>query len=432
MHSRWSLLVLPLVALSAAASDWPQWRGPNRDGVSMERGLLTSWPEGGPKLLWNAKDANKDDKGKSVGNGWSSLAIVGKRIFTMGEMRDEKEKKDATFLICLDRDTGKVLWSTKVGDTRGDNGPRSTPTVDGDRVYGVTNAGQLVCLDAEKGTIVWSKDYVKDFDGKSMAGWHFCESPLIDGDKLICTPGGLEAGVVALDKKTGDVIWKCPVEDKEGAGYASIMPSDGGGVHQYVTFMSHVKGLVGVDAKTGKVLWNYRKVANGTGNISTVLVKGDLVFASTGYGTGSALLKLLPDDKGGVKIEEKYFLGGNKLQNHHGQLVRIGDYIYGGHGHGDGQPFCLHMESGKFAWGPERNHPGSGSAAIIAAGGDIYFRWEDNTMGLVEASPGGYVLKGEFKLPNLGTGGQHPVVLDGKMYIRGNGQVLCYDVHSGK
>ncbi|HEX3315219.1 MAG TPA: PQQ-binding-like beta-propeller repeat protein [Gemmataceae bacterium] len=432
MRSRWSLLLLPFLALSVSASDWPQWRGPNRDGVSLERGLLSTWPEGGPKLLWNARDANKTDNGKNVGEGWSSLAIVGKRIYTMGDMRDEKAKKNATFLVCLDRDTGKVLWSTKAGDTRGGNGPRSTPTVDGDRVYGVTNAGQLACLDAEKGTIVWSKDYVKDFAGRSMASWHFCESPLIDGEKLICTPGGLEAGLIALDKKTGEVLWKSPVEDKGGAGYASIMPSDGGGVHQYVTFMSQDKGLVGVDAKTGKLLWNYRRVANGTGNISTVIVKGDLIFASTGYGTGSALLKLLPDGAGGVKIQEKYFLGGNKLQNHHGQLVRIGDYIYGGHGHGDGQPFCLHMESGKFAWGPERNHPGSGSAAVIAAGGDIYFRWEDNTMGLVEASPGGYVLKGEFRLPNLGTGWQHPVVAGGKMYIRGNNQVLCYDIHSGK
>ena len=430
MRHRVSLVVFLVAVAAANASDWPQWRGPNRDGVSHEKGLLPTWPAEGPKLLWNAKDANKDAKGKNVGRGWSSLAIVGNRIFTMGEMN--AGKGNATFLVCLDRDTGKVLWSTPVGEPRG-VGPRSTPTVDQDRVYAVTSAGQLVCVDADKGTILWSKDYDKDFAGKSMAGWHFCESPLIDGDKLICTPGGMDAGLVALDKKTGEVIWKSPVDDTEGAGYASIMATDAGGVHQYVTFMSEQKGLVGVAAKDGKLLWNYRKVANGTGNIPTPIVKDDLIFASSGYGTGAALLKLVPDGAGGIKVEEKYFLKGNQLQNHHGQLVRIGDYIYGGHGHNEGHPFCLHMESGKFAWGPERNHTDSGSAAVTAAGGDIYFRWQDNTMGLVEASPGGYVLRGEFKLPNnLGTGWQQPVVLDGKMYIRGNGQVLCYDVSAAK
>jgi outer membrane protein assembly factor BamB len=423
----WLVLVASFSLLSlAAADDWPQWRGPHRDGVSNEHGLLTSWPEKGPKLLWNAKDANKDNaKSKNVGTGWSTLAIAGNRIFTMGDFGKE------CHLVCLDRNGGKVLWSTQIGTTRSGDGPRSTPTVDGDRVYGLTNAGQLACLSVDKGDVLWKKDYTADFAGKSMAAWHFCESVLIDGDKLICTPGAEQAGMVALDKKTGEVIWKSAIPASNGAGYASIMPSDGGGVHQYVTFMANGKGLVGVDAKTGKLLWFYKKVANGTGNIPTPIIKGDLVFATSGYGTGAALLKLVPDGKGGITYEEKYFLPGKTLQNHHGQVMLVGDYIYGGHGHNDGQPFCLHMESGKFAWGPQREHPGSGSAAVTVADNHVYFRWQDNTMGLVEASPGGYVLKSSFQLPpGIGTGWQQPVVLDGKMYIRGNNQVLCYDVKS--
>ena len=292
MRYRWSLLLILFVAVSVFASDWPQWRGPNRDGVSLERGLLSTWPEGGPKLLWNAKDANKDAKGKNVGDGYGfeprdRRQNASTRWARRGTRRTRRTRPSSSASIAA---PASVLWSTKVGDTAATTAraPRRPST--SDRVYGVTNAGPASCPPRfrEGGTIVWSKDYVKDFAGKSMAGWHFCESPLIDGDKLICTPGGLEAGLVALDKKTGEVPWQSPVEDKGGAGYASVMPSDGGGVHQYVTFMSHDKGLVGVDAKTGKLLWNYRKVANGTGNISTVIVKGDLVFASTGYGTGSS------------------------------------------------------------------------------------------------------------------------------------------------
>ena len=162
---------------------------------------------------------------RGIGNGWSSLSIVGKRIFTMGDLNSGKG--NATHIVCLDRDTGKVLWSTQIGSTRGDNGPRCTPTVDGDLVYGLSNAGQLACVTADKGTIVWNKDFVNNFGGKSMAQWHFCESPLIDGDKLICTPGGEEAGLVALDKKTGETIWKCAIPKSGGAGYASDAPLSG-------------------------------------------------------------------------------------------------------------------------------------------------------------------------------------------------------------
>lgn len=398
--------------------DWPQWRGPNRDASSQETGLLKTWPEQGPKLLWSAKQVNN---GKSVGTGYSSLSIAAGRMFTMGD-RDKQG-----YLFCYDADTGKELWATPTHPAQGD-GTRCTPTVDGDRVYGVSRQGILVCLNAKTGAPIWQKDFKKDFGGKMMSGWDYSESPLIDGDRLICTPGGEEAALIALDKKTGAVIWKAPVSNTGGAGYASIIVAEVGGVRQYLTLLGNPRGIVSVDAKTGKLLWSYRKMANGTANIPTPIVKGDLVFTSTGYGAGAALLKMVKNSDGGIDAQEVYFHKGSTLQNHHGGLILIGEHIYGGHGHNDGQPFCLHMESGKFAWGPVRG-PGQGSAAIAYADGSLYFRYQDNTMALIEATPKEFNQTGVFNLPKgLGTGWQHPVILNGRMYVRGNNEILCYDV----
>ncbi len=411
---------VPLPNIST--KDWPQWRGPNRDNVSYETGLLKEWPKGGPKLLWNAKEVNG---GTSVGVGYSSMSIAGGRIFTMGDRGRQG------FVFALEQDTGRELWATQIyeNDRNGD-GPRCTPTVDGDRLYAISRHGDLVCLDISQGGIFWKKNFKKDFGGRMMSGWDYSESPLVDGDKLICTPGGDGAALVALDKITGDLIWKAAVPQCGGAGYASIVIANVGGVRQYITLLGAGKGggLVGVDAETGKLLWNYRKIANGTANIPTAIVTGDLVFCSTGYNTGSGLLKLVPNGNGGIDAQEKYFLKGGTLQNHHGGMVLLGKHIYGGHAHNQGLPFCLDLESGKFAWGPIRG-PGDGSAAIAYADGHLYFRYQNNVMALIEATPNEYRLKGQFNLPaGLGTGWQHPVVLGGRLYIRGNNQLLCYDV----
>lgn len=415
-------LLLCACWISSQAADWPQWRGPKRDGIGSEKGLLNDWSSAKPKLLWNSRDVSGGKK--SIGQGWSSISIAGDKIFTMGD-----HGKDC-FVYALDRETGKQLWETKIGTTRGNGGPRCTPTVDGDRLYALTNAGQLACLDVNKGGILWSKDYVTDFSGAHMASWYFCESPLVDGDKLVCTPGGSDAGLVALDKKTGDVIWKAAIPKSGGCGYSSIVVAEVGGVRQYITFMNSAKGLVGVDASKGKLLWNYSRVANGTGNISTPIVQGDLVFASTGYGTGAVLLQLVPSG-GGVKAVEKYFLKGDKLQNHHGQMIMVDGKVYGGHGHNGGRPFCLDMLSGKFAWGP-MTQPGEGSAAAAYADGHIYLRYDNNVLALIEATPTAYKLKGTFDIPGkgLGTGWPQPVILDGKLYIRGRDQLLCFDVRA--
>jgi outer membrane protein assembly factor BamB len=407
--------------------DWPEWRGPQRDGICSETGLLPQWPEGGPRLLWSAREVNK---GKNVGTGYASVVIAQGRIFTLGD----RDKQGC--VICLDEATGKVLWVTPFCRPYGGDGPRSTPTVAGNRLYGLSPHGDLVCVDTEQGSILWQKDLKKDLGGQMMSGWNYSESPLVDGEQLICTPGGQDAALAALNKETGEVLWKCAVPSKLirdpkrfGAGYASIVVAEVGGIRQYVTFLSQDLGLVGVEAKTGKYLWNYNKVANGTANIPTALVRGDHLFASTAYNTGAALLQLVPDEQGGVRAKEVYFLKPNVLQNHHGGMILLGDYVYGGHGHTNGLPFCLELKSGKLMWGPERG-AGERSAAVLYADGHLYFRYENNVMALIEATPKGYHLKSSFQLPK-GTsnpGWQHPVIHQGRLYLRANDQLYCYDI----
>jgi outer membrane protein assembly factor BamB len=425
-HARYPLFLLVWVALLAVAAvpswpadasqEWPQWRGPNRDGHSPDKNLLSEWDKDGPQLAW---------KTPGMGKGFSSAAVADGKVFTMGE------RGDGQFVIALSAADGKPLWSTKFAP-KGGNDPRGTPTVDGDRVYVVGGNGVLGALDAESGKIVWSKDFKKDF-GAPTPGWGFCESPLVDGDRLICTPGAKEAMMVALDKKSGEVIWKSAYTEKGkrgggGAGYSSIVISNGGGVKQYVQLIGH--GLIGVRAKDGKLLWNYDGVANGTANIPTPIISGDYVFGSSGYGTGSALLKLVGTGDDEVKAEEVYFLEADKLQNHHGGLILVGEHIYGGHGHNNGFPICVEMKTGKTAWSQGRG-PGTGSAAVAYADGHIYFRYENGVVALVEATPKGYKLKGTFKIPNVrDPSWPHPTIVGGKLYLREQDTMYCYDVAS--
>jgi len=422
------LSAIPALAQGLEKSkDWPQWRGPARDGICTETNLLSAWPKEGPPLLWNSKVVNG---GKNIGFGYSSLAIVGGKVFTMGGHGGKDDME--CFAYCLDEKTGKQLWETAIGPDKagGYPGPRCVPTVDGNRVYVLSRLGVLMCLDTEKGHVIWKKDYPKDFNGKMMSGWGFSESPLIDGDKLVCTPGGNDAALVALNKMTGDVIWKCAIDKVGGAAYSSIVVAEVGGIRQYITLMHPSKGLVGVDASNGKFLWNYKKAANGTANIPTAVVKGDLVFTSTGYGAGAAVLQLVPEGSG-ITANEVWFQTGKTLQNHHGGVVLIGDYIFGGHGHNQGWPFCVEMKTGKFAWEPVRG-AGDGSACVLYADGHLYFRYQNNVMALVEATPEAYKLKSQFKLPTtsgaLGIGWTHPVIHNGKLFIRCDDQLLCYEI----
>jgi outer membrane protein assembly factor BamB len=199
-------------------------------------------------------------------------------------------------------------------------------------------------------------------------------------------------------------------------------------VRQYVQLLGAGTGIVGIRATDGKLLWQYAKVANGTASIPTPIVMGDLVFCSSGYGTGSALLKLQRDGDG-VKAEEQYFLKANVLENHHGGMVRVGDFVYCGHKHNEGFPICVEIKSGKPAWGGNMRGPGSGSAAVVYADGRLYFRYQNGLMALIDASTEGYSLKGTFTIPE--TGGpswSHPVVAGGKLYLREQNNLFVYDV----
>jgi len=395
-------------------ADWPQWRGPHRDGVAEEKGLLQKWGTKGPPLAW---------KTSGLGSGFASVAVADGKIFTMG-------KRNNVFLIARDGDDGHELWATQVGGGGGDD-PSSTPTVDGDRVYAVGPAGDLICVQTADGKELWHKSFTRDFGG-SVPNWKFCESPLIDGDKVICTPGGGDATLVALDKKTGEVIWKCAVPGGpgSGAGYSSVVISEGAGVKQYVQMMGAGTGCIGVAAQDGKFLWKYPRVANSTATIPTPIVHDDYVFCSSGYGTGSALLKLSRSGDG-VKAEEVYFLNQNQLQNHHGGLVLVGDCVYGGQGHNNGFPICVDLKTGKIKWGGKQRGPGSGSAAVVYADKQLYFRYQDGLMALIQASPKGYKLSGTFKIPPVPDAREswsHPVVAGGKLYLREQSQLFVYKV----
>ena len=404
-----------LFSSTLLAKDWPNWRGPNHNGISEEKGLNFDWPSDGPKLLWQVE---------GCGRGYSSVAVADGKIFTIGK------KGGGEHLTAFDEKTGDELWSTEFGTAGHSNG---TPTVDGDLVYAIGKDGDLVCCKTSDGEKVWSKRFDKDFGGKMMSGWGFSESPLIDGDRLICTPGAKDAMIVALDKKTGRTIWEAEMPDdlggqgKDGAGYSTVVISEGGGVKQYVQMTG--RGLISVRAKDGRFLWNYNRVANGTANISTPIAVGDHVFASTGYGTGSALVKLSKRGANGVKAEEVYFLDARTLQNHHGGLIRIGKHIYTGHKHNEGFPICVDITSGDVLWGGDERGAGSGSAAITSADGHLIFRYQNGTVALIEATPDEYNLKASFKPAyQEDKSWAHPVIANGRLLLREQDKLMCYDL----
>jgi outer membrane protein assembly factor BamB len=413
-----------LLAEEAAQDAWTGWRGPGRNGISPDTGLLRDWDATPPRLLWMAEGCGKGYAGVSVADG---------RIYTTGNLPEGQA------VIALDAADGSVIWRQPVTDApprHGYDGSRCTPTINGDRLYVVASNGEIVCLRAADGEILWSKDFRKEWSGRMMSGWGFSECPLVDGDLVLCTPGGEDATIVALDKMTGDEVWRCAVPEfegagKRGAGYSSIVISHGGGVKQYVQLLG--AGVVGVRASDGKFLWGYGGVANGTANIPTCLVEGDYVFCSTGYRAGSALLKLTADGQGGVSAEEVYYLNGSQLQNHHGGMVLIDGYVYCGHGHNNGFPICVNLETGEIAWGGDERGPGSGSAAVTAADGLLVFRYQSGEVALIEATPGEYRLRGVLTPAyQEGRSWAHPVIIGGKLYLREQDKLMCYDVTAGK
>jgi outer membrane protein assembly factor BamB len=351
-------LVLPFLAVSlvassrpAAADDWPQWRGPQRNGVSKETGLLKEWPRGGPKLLWEVKD---------VGNGYSTPSVVSDQIYLMSNRGDEE------FVLALNVKDGSTAWSKplgKVGINRGPQypGARSTPTVDGEVLYALGSDGDLACLDTAGGGVRWKKNLKTDFNGQP-GNWAYAESPLIDGDVLVCTPGGRQATIVALNKENGEVIWRSAVPGGDQAAYASPIVVEVGGMKEYVQFLQ--KGVVGVDARTGKFLWRYAKTAQGSlANIATPVFHDNLVFSSTGRGGGGTAR--LTADGGGVSASQAYFT--RLMANHIGGVVQVGGYLYGTN---TLSLVCLEFATGKEKW--QDRSVGQGS--ILYADGSLYVR----------------------------------------------------------
>lgn len=393
-----------------SATEWPRWRGPNNNGISAETDLLRQWPEGGPPLAWSSR---------GLGRGYSSITISQGKLITMGK------KPGGTRLICVSADDGSPVWELPIG---GNKDPNCTPTVDPDSktVFALTSEGVLVCASIETGREIWRKNFESDLGGRMMSGWGYSESPLVDGDRLICTPGSDRGVMAALDKRSGEVVWQTPMSGG-AAGYSSPVISRGGGVKQYVTLVG--KGLIGVRATDGKLLWNYPAIANSTANVPTPIVSGDYVFGSSGYNDGgSALLRLAPAPRGEVKFQEVYYKRNSDVQNHHGGMVLIGNHLFMGHGHNNGLPLCLDLRSGRTMWGPLRG-PGKGSAAIVAADGHLYFRYEDGVMALIEATPKEYILKGTFAIKsNNGKSWPHPVIAGKKLFLRDQDELHCYDI----
>ncbi|MDA1051830.1 MAG: PQQ-binding-like beta-propeller repeat protein [Planctomycetota bacterium] len=402
----------PIVFRIAVAEDWPQWRGPRRDAVSREVGLRQEWNSAPPGLAWRAE---------GLGEGYSSVVVSRGRVYTMGRHGEQ------VVCMCFEEQTGAMRWSRVIDQTS--RIPCSTPTVDGDRVYVLDPDGDLYCLLVDSGEVLWHRSYLQDFGGVMMSGRGYGESPLVDGERLICTPGGPEITMAALDKHTGELIWQSAAPElgqagRAGAGFSSPVMSTAAGVRQYVQLIG--RGLIGVRASDGEFLWGYNTLANQTANIPTPVVHGDLVFAANGYNAGSVLLKLTKQD-GGVSADPVYALDGSRFQNHHGGVALLDGYIYGGHGSNNGLPTCLQLETGKVQW--KRRGPGVGSAAVVYADRRLYYRYQNGLVALINATSKGYDLQGTFQLP--GAGGDswsHPVVANGRLLLREKDRLFAYDV----
>jgi outer membrane protein assembly factor BamB len=397
---RW-ITLLTLVAAAASATDWPQWRGPHRDGISAETGLLDAWPAAGPKLIWKAQ---------GLGEGYSSFAIVGDRLYTQGQQGNQE------FVFAYDVKNGKQIWRVPGGrafrESRG-HGPRGTPTIEGNRLYALAADGTLMCLNTENGERVWSMNIVDKFGGH-VPTWGISESPLIEGQRLIVTPGGSGASVVALDKSDGKLLWK---SQSDPAGYSSPIAYDDGRGRSVVVFTAH--RALGLDVKTGEFEWRYDKVANRTANIATPIIHNGLVFLSSDYGTGCALLKLTPGARG-VSASEVYF--NREMRNHYSTSVLVGDYVYG---FSSSILTAMKLQTGEVAW----RDRSVGKGSVTYAEGKLYALSEDGVVGLIDAAPDRYRERSRFEISR----GSYftwtpPVIADGKLYLREQDNLYCYNI----
>jgi outer membrane protein assembly factor BamB len=389
-----------------APADWTQWRGANRDGISAETGLLQDWPKPGPPLAWRITGA---------GNGYSSFSASGGRLYTLGARGGNE------YVIAIDRATGKKVWEYLNGrrfeNDRGD-GPRSTPTVEGDRLYVFGGSGDLTCLDLATGKKIWSINLISKFGGVNPY-WGYSESPLIVGDRILVNAGGRNASIVAVSKADGSTLWQ---QHSDGAGYSSPMLMKTGSLNQVIFFTeSHA---LAVDPRDGRLLWSYNKANNGTANIATPVVRGTRVFVSSDYGTGGALLDVRAAGNLAT-ANEVYFT--RDMRNHHASSVLVGDYLYG---FNSSILTALKFDDGRIAW----RDRSVGKGSLIFADNRLYLYSEDGVIGLAEANPVAYREHGRFSLSQqsgLPTW-SHPIISGGLLIIRDQDTVYGYNVRAAR
>jgi outer membrane protein assembly factor BamB len=409
-----------MLSLLCGASDWTQFRGPQRSGASQETGLLQEWPKEGPKLVWQLD---------SIGEGYGAPAVVGQRIYLVSSIG-----LDIEFVQALSTNDGKQIWSTTIGKVGNpDQKPpypkgRSSPTVDGAFLYVFSSDGDLACLETAKGKVIWQKNVQKEFGGKPGI-WAYAESPLIDGDAVVVTPGGSEATILKLNKKSGAFLWKSAVPGGDPAGYSSLAVVEADGRRQYVQFLE--KGLVGVDSATGQFLWRYTGMVGSPANMCMPVVSGNNVYNANPRRVAAALLQI-KSSQDQVIAEQVYLERG--LPNDIGGQVLVGNYLYGTNA--DNGLMAVDFKTGKILWKGE----GIGSGSIFFSDGRLYIHGENGEVLLAEATPEAYREKGRFTPPSppKHTGGSmekawaYPVVANGRLYIRDLGTLWCYDVTKPK
>ena len=397
-------LLFTLTTLGWAA-DWPQWHGPNRDNISAETGLLAAWPAGGPEVAWKAT---------GLGSGYAGVAVVAGKVFTSGDFTN------GASVLALDANSGKPLWQSplgKAGGGAGYPGPRATPTVDGGLVYTLGQYGDLVCLQATDGKEIWRKNLTADFGGKMMSGWGYSESPLVVGDKLLCTPGGTAGTVMALNKKTGAVIWRS-AELTDAAAYSSLIAAKLAGQAQVVVVTgAHVAGI---DPGTGKLLWSAAREGR-TAVAPTPICKDDCVFVTSGYGAGCNLFKITRTDK---EFQATEVYSNKEMINHHGGVVLVGENIYG---FSDGKGWkCLDFKTGASVWESKK----LGKGTLLCADGHLYLRAESGgSLVLIEATPTGWQETGRFETDRTSKNAwAHLAISGGKLFVRDQDALLCYTI----
>lgn len=422
-------LFLAFLASGVQADDWPQAQGIGRDGKSAETGLLDKWPEGGPELAWTFRDG---------GVGYSGPAIVGDRIYSMGGREGRAE------VYAVEASSGKLLWSKAINkeifDFEGNSwgaGPRATPTVSDGMIFALAGDGELAALDVE-GNIKWQLNMVDDLGGSisivdagepKIYGWGYCWSPLVDGDAVICVPGGEQGMVAALDRTTGEVLWRS--EDlKEAATYSSPIKATVEGIDQYIVMTQG--GMAGVSAADGKLLWNYeRDRVYSDVVIPTPVYHDQQVYTSVGS-AGCDLIKLAKQGDGSFEATEVYF--SRNMKNELGGFVLHENHVYGSSARRGW--VCQALDSGDLEWFSKRVRGSVGEGSIAFADGHLYLYAErEADLALVKATPEGYEEKGRFELPEKsklrapsGKNWTHPVIANGKLYIRDQELLFCFKI----